>query len=114
LKVFSPRSEESESCLHQAPNLGNLHQEDQPAPRVSGFEGRHAGELETLGKVHIKYHILLDPARKQSYERSLGLIHLLILESLLKRQETTGAPPKEKYYSGSYLWAPVLPPGHQG
>lgn len=108
MKVFSPRSEESESCLHQAPNLGNLHQEDQPAPRVSGLEGRHAGELETLGKVHIKYHILLDPARKQSYERSLGLIHLLILESLLKRQETTGIPHRGINAGGCRFWKLAL------
>ena len=42
--------------------------------------------------VHTKYHMLLDPARTQSFESSLGLI----LESLLKRQETTGTCPEEK------------------
>lgn len=57
--------------------------------------------------VHTKYHTLLDPARTQSFERSLGLI----LESLLKRQETSGTPPKEKYCSGSHLRVPFY---HQG
>lgn len=112
LKRLSPRSQESESCLHQGPQSAER-APGRPAPRISGFEGQHAEELEALGKVHIKYHILLDPARKQSFERSLDLIHLLIVESLLKRQETTGIPPKEKYYSGSHLWAPALPPGPQ-
>ena len=112
LKRLSPRSEESESCLHQGPQPVEP-APGRPAPRISGFEGQHAGELGALGKVHIKYHILLDPAKKQSFERSLDLIHLLIVESLLKRQETPGIPPKEKYYSGSHLWVSVLPPGPQ-
>lgn len=101
MKGFSPRSEESESCRHQGPRPGEP-TPGRPAPRISGFEGQHAGELEALGMVHTKYHMLLDPARTQSFESSLGLI----LESLLKRQETSGTPPKEKYCSGSHLRAP--------
>lgn len=109
MKGFSPRSEESESCRHQGPRPGEP-TPGRTAPRISGFEGQHAGELEALGMVHTKYHTLLDPARTQSFESSLGLI----LESLLKRQETSWDTPQGKILQQQPLKGAILPPGHQG
>ena len=40
---------------------------------------------------------------RQQFERSQGQTYLMILESLLEKQEVTGTPP------GSLLWELILP-----
>ena len=52
------------------------------------MEGRRNGDKV---KEHTKSHILLDAEQKQLFERSLGQTYLLMLESLLERQEAAGS-----------------------
>ena len=48
-----------------------------------------------------KISLLWEPGQKQLFERSLGQTHLLIMESLLKGQEATGAQPGATDTGGS-------------
>ena len=51
-----------------------------------------------------------DPGKKQSFERSLGETHLLVLESLLERQEANGVH-SCNIHSDDF-WQLILPLGH--
>ena len=56
-------------------------------------------------------HALVTRGQKQSFERSLGQTYLLILESLLERQEATGAHPGDTDTGSSHCEQCVLPQG---
>ena len=49
------------------------------------------------------YQLLSESWHRQQFERSQGQTYLMILESLLEKQEAAGTPP------GSLLWELILP-----
>ena len=99
LQRFSPRTKGSESHIG-LPSTRVQHQEDDPLCWGGAYfqrSQRAVGNRDSILKGCIqKSHMLQDPGLKQSFERSLGQAHLLILESIPERQEATGAHPGDK------------------
>ena len=60
-------------------------------------------------RLHTKSHEVQDLGKKQSFEKILGQIQLMILESLPERQEETRAPSGERGTGGSHLGELFLP-----
>ena len=54
-----------------------------------------------------------DPGQKQQFKRNLGQIHLLILESLLEKEDAVKTCPGDIDASSSYFGEFILPPTGQ-
>ena len=67
---------------------------------------------EALLKGSHKISHAWDPGQRQEFERNLDWTHLLILESLLERQEAARAPLEYMDTGSSHFGELVVPPGH--
>ena len=82
------------------------------APRTFDFAGHQGlvsggqkavGNRDSTLKRCMLNHTLQDPGQKQSFEKSLGQTHSLILESLPVTQEATGTHPGDRDTGSSHL-----------
>ena len=113
---FSPRSKGYK--LHVGlPNLGVVHQENEH-PKGLAFKGSRACVWEGCRKqiLHFKrvckISHALSPSAQAVISKEPGSAHLLILESLLERQEATGTHPGDTDAGSNHFGELIVPGEH--